>query len=194
MGQCANRTKVTMLREPGFPSGPCLLSYRMIRPTHRRPRVSAWFLSFAALALALTGCERGPTLDPALASAPLPGPGAPIDQTLADAGAWYFRRNCSACHHLGEGAIIGPDLAGVTRRRPIHWIAAMIRNPDSMLVADTVAAALLAQYQVPMANRQLDHPRILALLEFLRRADAGPPPDTRPGTAGASGEPLPDAD
>ncbi len=129
----------------------------------------------AAAALSLVACERGPTLDPALADAPLPAADAPVDDALADAGAWYFQRNCVACHSLGGGDGVGPDLAGVTERRSVPWIAAMIRRPDSMLVADSVARALLDRYQVPMLDRQLDRPRLLAIVEFLRRADRGAP-------------------
>ena len=129
-------------------------------------------LSFV-VALGLAACERGPTLDPALADAPLPALADAIDRELADAGAWYFRRNCAACHRLGGEALIGPDLAGVTERRDMRWLAAMIRRPDSMLVADSVAGALLGAYQIPMTTRGLDGARIRAILEFLRRADRG---------------------
>lgn len=133
-------------------------------------------LSVAVLSIvAMTGCERGPELDPALALEPLPALDAPVDDELADAGAWYFRRNCSACHQVGGDInLIGPNLAGVTERRELHWIAAMIRRPDSMVMSDSIARALLEQYGVPMANRQLDGARIRALIEFLRRADRGP--------------------
>lgn len=127
------------------------------------------------LLAALSACERGPVLDPALALEPLPSPEQPVDEALADAGAWYFRRNCSACHQVGgDTELIGPNLAGVTERRDLHWIAAMIRRPDSMVMNDSIARALLERYGVPMANRQLDGARIRALIEFLRRADRGP--------------------
>jgi hypothetical protein len=41
-------------------------------------------------------------------------------------------------------------------------------------VNDSTARALLKRYQVPMLDRQLDGPRIRAIMEFLRRADRGP--------------------
>jgi mono/diheme cytochrome c family protein len=138
-----------------------------------RPRPLALLLAGVVVAGA---CERGPAPDPAAADAPLPAPGDPVDDALADAGAWTFRRQCAACHTLGGGPVVGPDLAGVTRRREMRWIEAMIRNPDSMLVADATARALLGAYQVPMLDRRLDDARIRAVLEFLRRADRGPVP------------------
>lgn len=134
-------------------------------------------VAVAALVLfGLVGCDVGVDLDPALADAPMPALYDPIDAELADAGAWLFQHNCSACHHIGSTSMIGPDLAGVTERRTLDWIAAMIRRPDSMLVADTTAQRLLIEYQVPMADRRLDGARVRALVEFLRRADIGPGP------------------
>ena len=122
----------------------------------------------------LSACERGPQLDPALADTPLPSPDTPIDAALAEAGGWYFQRNCLACHAIGgDAALVGPNLAGVTQRREIPWIAAMIRRPDSMLVHDDTARALLERYRVPMVNRELDGAKLRAILEFLRNADQG---------------------
>ena len=143
----------------------------------RQPRSSVWALAAVGLvAVGFSACDVGVDLDPALADAPMPARYDPIDPELADAGAWLFQHNCSACHYLGAVSMIGPDLAGVTERRSLEWIAAMIRKPDSMLVADTIAQRLLQQYQVPMANRRLDGARVRALIEFLRRADLGPGP------------------
>lgn len=148
----------------------------LTRRSARRP----WAFAVAASLVASLACERGPVLDAALADAPLPAADAPVDDRLADAGAWYFQRNCVACHSVGGGDAVGPDLAGVTERRSMTWIAAMIQRPDSMLAVDSVARALLDRYQVPMIDRQLDRPRLLAIVEFLRRADRGAPGGTAP--------------
>jgi len=93
---------------------------------------------------------------------------------MADVGAELFRRNCVACHSVGGGDVVGPDLSGVTRRRSPDWIRGMIARPDSMIRVDPVAGALLIQYQVPMPNRRLDPARVRAVVEFLWRADHGP--------------------
>lgn len=149
---------------PGPPHGP------------RRAALRRWGLVVLGLGglVTLGACERGPALDPALAEAPLPAPDAPVDAELADAGAWHFQRNCVACHSVGGGDGVGPDLGGITTRRSPAWIEAMIRRPDSMLVNDSIARSLLQRYQVPMLDRQLDGARVRAIMEFLRRADRGP--------------------
>lgn len=119
-------------------------------------------------------------MDPAWADAPLPEAGVVASDSMADVGAELFRRNCSACHSLGGGDVVGPDLSGVTTRRPMDWIRGMVARPDSMLRVDGVAQALLLEYQVPMLNRELDEARVRAIIEFLWRADHPPSPPGEP--------------
>lgn len=134
-------------------------------------------IALAAAAVALSGaCDPQLGVDPAWGTLPLPGPGADhmVDPMMADVGAELFRRNCVACHSLGGGSVVGPDLRGVTTRRSPAWIRGMIARPDSMLRVDSVAQALLVHYQVPMLNRELDAARVRAVMEFLWRADHAP--------------------
>jgi mono/diheme cytochrome c family protein len=129
----------------------------------------------------LAGCDPQLGVDPAWAEVDLPSAGVAVSDSMADVGAELFRRNCAACHSLGGGDVVGPDLSGVTQRRPIEWIRGMVARPDSMLRVDGVAQALLLEYQVPMLNRELDEARVRAILEFLWRADHGPEASGVPG-------------
>ena len=47
-------------------------------------------------------------------------------------GQYLFAKECSACHTVGHGDKIGPDLAGVTRRRDPEWLARYIVEPDKV--------------------------------------------------------------
>ncbi|MDT8341631.1 MAG: cytochrome c [Longimicrobiales bacterium] len=131
-------------------------------------------LGLFLVTLAAGACDPGFEVDPGWGTLPLPEPGYAPRGDVADVGAALFRRNCVACHALGGGDGVGPDLRGVTRRRSIGWVRAMIARPDSMLRVDATAAALLRRYQVPMPNRRLDPPRVRAIVEFLWRADHAP--------------------
>lgn len=108
------------------------------------------------------------------ASTPLPAPGDAVDPHLADLGAEVFRTRCSACHAVNGDEKLGPNLAGVTRRREPGWIRSMIVRPDSMTAADPVASELKARYGVQMmVTGTLTEAHVRAVIEFLRRADSG---------------------
>lgn len=160
---------------PGWaPGGPRPTTGTSSGPRHAgRARRIAFPVAVVLLGAA---CDPGLGVDPSWGNSPLPDPAVDHvpDDLMADVGAELFRRNCVACHSVGGGDVVGPDLSGVTHRRPPDWIRGMIARPDSMIRVDPVAGALLIQYQVPMPNRRLDAARVRALLEFLWRADHGP--------------------
>ena len=81
-------------------------------------------------------------------------------------------RGCTACHRIGGGRLVGPDLASVTERRSRAFIVAMITNPDSMLANDADARQLLAEYYTPMANQNVTRDDALALFEYFRLKDS----------------------
>jgi len=86
-----------------------------------------------------------------------------------DAGAYLFRTRCAACHTLGQGDRVGPDLLGVTRRREGAWLARYVQVPDQMRAEhDVIATALAAQYpNVLMPNLGLGEGDVAALLTYL---------------------------
>lgn len=63
-------------------------------------------------------------------------------------GRALFVKACAACHKIGDGKHIGPDLAGVTARRPRDWLVRFIVSPGKMIgEGDPTALALLAEYR-----------------------------------------------
>lgn len=63
------------------------------------------------------------------------------------AGQYVYQGRCSACHTIGLGDKVGPDLAGVGARRGRAWLERYIGAPDEMLAAgDPVATALFKKY------------------------------------------------
>jgi protein SCO1/2 len=91
-----------------------------------------------------------------------------------DAGSYLFDTKCSACHTLGQGESIGPDLAGVTRTRARAWVEAFIKTPDQMLAQnDPIATALFAKYkQVVMPNLRLGDGDVAALMKYIEAQSA----------------------
>jgi protein SCO1/2 len=81
-----------------------------------------------------------------LAEAKTEGDGHPLDNW--DKGKYLFGRQCIACHTIGHGDSLGPDLIGVTHKRDRQWLLRMIQKPDEMLSQkDPIAAALSQKYK-----------------------------------------------
>lgn len=100
---------------------------------------------------------------------PVSAPEGPVDAALASRGEEVFRsRGCVACHQVGGGRLVGPDLQGVTERRSFEWTYHMVMNPDSMLRNDSIAEAMLQEYFTPMSDQNVDPEQFLAIYEYLR--------------------------
>jgi protein SCO1 len=86
-----------------------------------------------------------------------------------DKADYVFKSRCSACHTIGRGDAIGPDLARVTARRNPAWLRRYISEPDKMLAErDPTATALFAKYgHVRMPNLGLDADDVDALILLL---------------------------
>jgi protein SCO1 len=87
----------------------------------------------------------------------------------ADRGAYLFRTRCAACHTIGQGDSVGPDLQGVTNIRSKAWLTQFIERPDKLISEhDPVATSLYNKYkQVQMPNLRLGDPDVAALLTYL---------------------------
>jgi protein SCO1/2 len=90
-----------------------------------------------------------------------------------DKGQHLFESRCSACHSVGGGDRIGPDLAGVTQRRERAWVARYISAPEKVRAASDPAAAALAKRfpDVRMPNLGLGTQDVGDLLGFLARGE-----------------------
>lgn len=101
-------------------------------------------------------------------------PAGEVDMQLAARGGELFtQKGCVACHKIGEGRLVGPDLMGVTERRSYEWIYAMVTAPDSMLQNDSTTKALFAEYFTPMPDQKVQPDEGRALYEYLRARTEG---------------------
>jgi protein SCO1/2 len=99
----------------------------------------------------------------------------PLSRSAKDKGAYLFQSRCAACHTIGEGDSLGPDLLGVTTVRQREWLVAMIAAPDEMLwKKDPVATALFVRYkELRMPNLRLGEVDVNALIGYLKAQDTG---------------------
>jgi nitrite reductase (NO-forming) len=101
----------------------------------------------------------------------IPATGMPDDpETIA--GKLLFESKCLACHSLGAGPRVGPDLLHVNERRSEAWLKSWLTSPEKMLAADDTAKALLARFNVPMPNQNLSPAEIKQVVKYFHWASA----------------------
>lgn len=103
----------------------------------------------------------------------------------AKAGEQLFQqKGCTACHTIGKGDLVGPDLKGVTSKESQQWLEEWIKAPSAMIAKkDPTAIKLLQQFHnVQMPDLGLSTSDVDNILAFLGS----------PGAAAASG-PAPQA-
>jgi nitrite reductase (NO-forming) len=114
----------------------------------------------------------------------IPATRTPTDPD-AIAGKNGFESKCLACHTVGEGDRLGPDVAGVTKRRSQAWLARWLKEPDRMLQTDADAKAMLKKYNnIPMPNQSLTDTEIRQYLKYFEWIDAQPPGSLKPPASG----------
>jgi mono/diheme cytochrome c family protein len=64
----------------------------------------------------------------------------------------YFNQNCKACHTIGGGKTIGPDLKGVSERADRDWLVKWMLDPTGVLASgDAYAQKILKESNgIPM--------------------------------------------
>lgn len=84
-------------------------------------------------------------------------------------GGKIFNQSCRACHTIGGGKLIGPDLANLQDRRSKEWITKFILSSQSMIKAgDSTAVTLFNEYnKVVMPDHPLNQNEINSILDYI---------------------------
>ncbi len=113
--------------------------------------------------------------------------------TLAqeDGGALYTAK-CSACHTVGGGRLVGPDLLGITEKRDRNWLTAFITTPDKVIASgDPTATQLVKEYGMAMPNLGVTPVQAEALLTYIEAQSGGAKPAGVPAAlAPSDGDPA----
>jgi mono/diheme cytochrome c family protein len=89
-----------------------------------------------------------------------------------------FQAKCAGCHTLGGGKTVGPDLAGVLKRRDKAWVTRFVAEPDKVIAeGDATAKQLVAEHGgMPMPNVGLSAEEVAAVVDYMGGGAAAPAP------------------
>ncbi len=166
------------------------------RPLFALNELARGKILIVAAGLAVAGFVFCPVLRGASSRArPIPGTGVilgyglPRGQTggpSIDAGKKLFEAKCAACHTIGKGNSVGPDLRGVTSRRTRAWLAALISDPAGLEARkDPDLVKLVAEYHgLVMPALGLSQAEISEVIDYLAAAsgEAAGTPSAKPGS------------
>lgn len=85
-------------------------------------------------------------------------------------GELLFKSYCVACHTIGQGRLVGPDLKNVNKKYEEEWLFSFIQSSQTMVKAgDERAVKVFNEYMVPMPDHPLNDEQTKALLTFIQK-------------------------
>lgn len=90
-------------------------------------------------------------------------------------GETIFKTNCSACHTIGKGRLVGPDLKDVPSKLPHDWIINFVKSSQEMVKSgDQDAIAIFNEYnKIPMPDQALSDAEIKDIILYIEQQSSG---------------------
>ena len=85
-------------------------------------------------------------------------------------GEKLFKEKCAACHTIGKGKLVGPDLAGVHDRRSQEWLEKFVKSPQSMIKSgDADAIAVFEKFnKIVMPDSAISKAQTRKVLGYIK--------------------------
>ena len=113
----------------------------------------------------------GPQFPKVLVTAPMP---QFTDAQAAEfaTGDALFKNNCAQCHAVNE-QVVGPALAGLSKRRPLSWILPWVKNSGKVVSSgDDYAVALFTKFnKQPMPSFALSDKEIASIVVYINTSE-----------------------
>ncbi|MCF8227787.1 MAG: cytochrome c [Bacteroidales bacterium] len=106
----------------------------------------------------------------------------------AQNGADLYNQYCAACHTIGSGDLIGPDLKGITGKRGQTWLISFIQSSETMIKdGNPEAVKVFEKYnKTPMPDQPLDNSEVEKVLDYISGQSSS---DTGMETKGQTNKP-----
>jgi len=93
----------------------------------------------------------------------------------ADEGEQLFKTTCAACHTIGKGRLVGPDLLNITEKRSQEWLIPFIKSSTSVINSgDADAIAVFKEYNnILMPDNKFSDGQIMSILNYIAQGGGG---------------------
>ncbi len=90
-------------------------------------------------------------------------------------GETIFKTNCSACHSIGKGRLVGPDLKDISSKRPQDWIINFVKSSQGMINSgDQDAIAIFNEYnKTVMPDQAFSDAEIKDIILYIEQQSSG---------------------
>lgn len=84
-------------------------------------------------------------------------------------GAELYQQQCAACHRIGQGKFVGPDLLNITEKRDRDWLIRFIRSSETLIKqGDSLAVAISEEYNgLLMPDADMTDSEIELVLQYI---------------------------
>lgn len=91
---------------------------------------------------------------------------------LAQDGESIYKAKCSACHSIGKGKLVGPDLKDVAQRFDNEWLHQWIKSSQTMVKAgdEKAVKAYNDNNQMVMPDQDVSDEEINQILAYIESA------------------------
>lgn len=93
-------------------------------------------------------------------------------------GEKLFKSTCVACHTVGKGKLVGPDLKGVNKKYDEKWLISFIRSSQALVKKGDARAVKTfnENNKIPMPDNNLSDADIKSVLAYINLAGGGTAP------------------
>ena len=90
-------------------------------------------------------------------------------------GETIFNKTCIACHTIGSGRLVGPDLKDITDKRSEEWIISFVKSSQSMIKSgDPDAVAIFNEYNnLVMLDQNLTDDEVKDVIRYIEQQSSG---------------------